>query len=810
MTVLRGTFVLFLLLPVIFVRAQNGALLAQGPAATASAAHREVIDKYCVTCHNDRARTGGLSLNGVDVENVGGHAEIWEKVLHKLRTGQMPPAGAPRPDEAVVTRMASWLETSLDRDAAAKPNPGRIGAHRLNRSEYANAIRDLFALEVDTKSLLLPDEADEGFDNVAASLTLSPAHVERYLSTARRITRLAVGDPTLGAVPGFELYQIPKMLVQDRRISQDLPFGSHGGFAIRHYFKLDGEYAVKLRLRRQIYDYIIGMGHPHQLDVRIDGKLVKRFTIGGEGTGTPGPLTWNGEIVGDTEWEMYMHSADANLQVRFPVKAGHRVVGISFVDPLWEAEGVPQPPQTGFGRGADEQYDGYPAVDTVAIGGPYVVNGSGDTPSRRAIFVCRPASKAQETTCARKILSAVARRAYRRPVTEDEVQTLLRFYANGRAKGNFEAGVRSGLERILVSFNFLYRIEKDPPNAIPDKAYRLSDLELASRLSFFLWSSIPDNELLDLAIRGRLRQPAVLEQQVRRMLSDRRSRALVENFAGQWLDVRKIRALQPDPTRFPDFDENLREAFLQETELFINSQLSEDAGILELLTANYTFMNERLARHYGVSGVYGERFRRVSFDDGVRGGLLGQGSVLMVTSYPDRTSPVLRGKWVLENVLGMPPPPPPPDVPELESKDKDGKALSIRAQMEQHRKNPACAVCHVRMDPLGFALENFDAVGQWRKVADGFPVDVSAEFFDGTRFDGIQGLRQLLLSHRSNFVDTFTAKLLTYAIGRGIDYNDYPAVRRITRKAAEADYRWSAVILGVVNSTPFQMRRAGS
>jgi mono/diheme cytochrome c family protein len=782
-----------------------------------SSAPRDFIDQHCTACHNDRARTAGLTLSGIDVNDVRPNAEVWEKVLHKLRTGQMPPAGRPEPDRAASNAMMSWLSTSLDAAAAASPNPGRVGVHRLNRTEYANAIRDLLGLEVDGKALLLPDEADEGFDNVAASLALSPAHLERYLAAARDISRLAVGDETLGRVASSAMYRVPKLLEQDVRVSEGMPFGSRGGIAVRHNFPLDGEYVFKVRLRRQIYDYIIGMGHAQQLDLRIDGKRIKRFTVGGEGKGTPGPLTRNGEIVGDTEWELYMHAADAGLEMRTAVPAGPHLISVSFVDSPWEPEGVAQPLQVDFGRGSDEQYDGYAAVDALSIHGPYQPRGSGDTPTRRTVFVCTPKDAADEAPCAKKILSTLARRAYRRNVTADEIQTLLTFFEATRKQRGFEAGIQAAVERMLVSFNFLFRIEKDPSNAKPGTVYRLSDVDLASRLSFFLWSSIPDEELLTTATRGRLKDPAVLEQQVRRMLRDPRSKALVESFGNQWLGVRKASSVLPDPNIFPEFDENLRDAFLKETVLFLENQLRDDRSILDLLNADYSFLNERLAQHYGVPNVYGERFRKVTFTDGTRGGLLGQGSILMATSYPDRTTPVLRGVWILD-LLGMPPPPPPPDIPDLEPKAADGRVISIREQMELHRQNPACASCHVRMDPLGFAMENFDAIGRWRTQADGIPVDASAVFADGTPLDGVRGLRTFLLKNRDNYVHAFVGRLLTYALGRHVDYRDQPSIRKIARDAAAprlaggsdarsgqaGDYRWSAIVLGIVNSAPFR------
>jgi len=766
------------------------------------APQREFVDKYCIACHNDRTRTAGVTLASPELDKIGDNAELWEKVLHKVRTGQMPPLNMPRPDDATRKTTVSSLETALDRAAAANPKPGRVSAHRLNRTEYANAIRDLLTLEIDAKALLLPDEADEGFDNVAASLALSPSHLERYLSAAREISRRAIGDKTLGMVPTAILYSVPKLLEQDIRTSEELSFGSRGGLAVRHNFPLDGEYAFKVRLRRQVYDYIIGMGSPQKLDVRIDGKLVKRFTVGGEAKGIRGPLTWNGEIVGDTDYELYMHAADAGLEVRVPVSAGIRKVTVAFVDTPWEPEGLQQPRQVDFGRGSDEQYEGYAAVDTVAIRGPFQPGGPGDTASRRIIFSCKPNGSAAEEPCARKILTTLARRAYRRPATEDEIQTLLGFYRTGSKESGFESGIQSALERMLVSFNFLFRIEN--PAATASGTARLNDFDLASRLSFFLWSSIPDDELLTLAGRGRLKDPIVLDQQVKRMLRDSRSNALVDSFANQWLTTRKLQTWLPDQILFPDWDENLRDAFVRETELFMEDQLHEDHSVIDLINANYSFINERLAKHYGMSNVYGERFRRVTFTDGARGGILGQGGVLMVTSYPDRTAPVVRGFWVLENLLGMPPPPPPPNVPDLALVNADGRKRTLREQMELHRANPACATCHVRMDPLGFALENFDAIGRWRKESDGVPVDASAVFADGTPIDGVQGLKKFVIGHRDDYVTTFTSRLLTYALGRSVDYSDNPAIRKIIREAAANDYRWSSIISGIVKSTPFQ------
>ncbi|PYS42453.1 MAG: hypothetical protein DMG14_03965 [Acidobacteria bacterium] len=766
---------------------------------------RTVIDKYCVSCHNERLKTAGLMLDKPDVDHVGSNAELWEKVLRKLRAREMPPPGRPRPDSATYTSMTTLLEKTLEDAASANPNPGRVAVHRLNRTEYTNAIRDLLGLNIDGKSLLSADEADqEGFDNVASVLSVSPALLEGYLSAARTISRLAVGDPTVN--PVADVFKIPTALVQDERTSEDLPFGSHGGTAIRYHFPLDGEYQIKVLLKRQLYLYIIGMGEPHQIDIRLDGVLIKRFEVGGKAKGMTMPESFAGNTQGDPEFEEYMHTADANIEVRFPVKAGTHDVDVSFVRRFWESEGVLQPPQRGFARTTNELYHGYPAVDTVAIAGPFQTAGMTDeSPSRRKIFVCRPKDAASEEPCARKILSTLAMRAYRRSVTEQDVQTLIDFYKDGRAAAKFDAGIQRGLERILASPSFLFRIEHEPAKAAAGSVYRLNDVDLASRLSFFLWSSIPDDELLKTAIAGKLKQPEVLEQQVRRMLADPRSKALVDNFVNQWLQMSKLTGLVPDVDAFPDFDENLREAMRQETEEFVGNQLREDRSVRELLTANYSYLNERLARHYAIPNIYGNHFRKVTFIDGIRGGLLGQASVLTVTSYPNRTSVVLRGKWLLANMLGSPPPPPPADVPSLKEPGQDGQPHSLRDRMEQHRNNPACSGCHQRMDPLGFSLENFDALGKWRTVADGEKVDASASLPDGTTFEGIAGLRNLLLKQKDDYVRTLAEKLLAYSIGRGIQYYDLSAVRKIARESARSDYRWSSLVLGIVRSTPFSM-----
>jgi hypothetical protein len=786
-------------------------LVAKAPQSATPAgganALKPALDRYCLTCHNAKLKTAGLSLEQLDPAQVSADHETWEKVARKLRTHEMPPPGLPRPDHETYERLASTLEAALDDAAAAHPRPGRVAIHRLNRTEYTNAIRDLLALDIDGRALLPADEPDQqGFDNVAGVLSVSPRLLENYMAAASTVSRLAVGDATISPVE--DTVRIPTATVQDERANEDLPFGSRGGIAIPYHFPLDGDYRIKVVLKRQLYLYLVGMGEPHQIDVRLDGALLQRFTIGGEGKGMTAPESFAGNTQGDPQWEVYMHTADEGLSVRVPITAGTHRVGVSFVRRHWEAEGVLQPPQRGFARTTNELYFGNPSVDSVSIAGPLTVRTTKDSPSRRMVFLCRPSGTATEDTCARRILSTLARRAYRGPVSESDLSTLMAFYRAGRADGGFESGIQQGLRRILASPRFLFRIEREPARGertLAGQPYRVTDLDLASRLSFFLWSSIPDDELLDAAVKGTLQDRAMLERQVRRMLADRRAQALVENFASQWLTIGKLAGTVPDVDAYPEFDENLRDAFRQETRLFIASQLREDRSVVDLLTANYSFVNERLARHYRIPNVYGSHFRRVTFSDGIRGGLLGQGSILTVTSYPNRTSPVLRGRWLLDNVLGAPPPPPPPDIPLLNESGADAKSLSIRQQMEAHRKNPSCAVCHVRMDPLGFSLENFDALGKWRTASDGIPVDASGALPDGTRFEGITGLRQLIASHQDDFARTFTQKLLAYALGRSLEAGDLPAVRRIARDASGNGYRWSSVIVGVATSTPFTM-----
>jgi mono/diheme cytochrome c family protein len=797
----------------------GAALVALSEAQTAPAANpRAVFDKYCVTCHSQELRTSGLDLETLDLSKPGANAELLERVIVRLRAGSMPPAGMPRPDAATYRAVVSGLEKDVDRAWAASPNPGRIGAiQRLNRTEYNNAIRDLFALDMDVKPLLPGDDtADGSFDNFADSLSISTAHLERYMSVARQVTRLATGLPP--AKPNLETFEIPLHIMQDDRMSEDLPFGSRGGLAVHYDFPVDGEYLIKVRLQRQYQDYLKGMGWPQKLDIRLDGKLLKRFTVGGQGKGRPAASSYAGDgepgFAGDPEWETYMQlTGDAGLEVRVPVQAGSRTIGVSFVREMWEPEGLPQPQQLGRVIANDQVYMSNANVGSVQIGGPYVSNGvAKDTPSRRAIFVCQPLAKsnpAEERACASTILTRMARLAYRRPATKADVNTLLGFFYEGRKDGgSFESGIQFGLERMLVDPDFLLRVYRDPSKP-KNVAYPLTDLELASRLSFFLWSSIPDDRLLTLAERGELSKPQNLEKEVRRMLADPRAvDALVGNFAAQWLDLRQVQEVVVDPTKYPNYDESLLQGFKTETEMFVASTLTEDRNVSDLLNADYTFVNERLARHYGIPGVYGSRFRRVALPNhNQRGGLLSQGAILVTTSYPDRTSPVLRGKWLLNNVFGTPTPPPPPGVNATLETKPGTLPPTMRERLAQHRISPTCNNCHSVIDPLGFTLENFDVVGAWRTIDEaGKPVDASSTTAAGVKVDGLAGLRSLLLAQPDQFPRTFTEKLMAYALGRKIEYYDQPAVRKIVHDAAAHDYRWSSIILGIVESPPFLMR----
>ncbi|HEV3333453.1 MAG TPA: DUF1592 domain-containing protein [Bryobacteraceae bacterium] len=777
----------------VVVIAASLALASTARSQESTASQRALLDQYCVVCHNQRAKTAGLMLDKMDLNHIADGAEVWEKVVRKLRGGMMPPVGMPRPDKPSMENFVSWLETSLDRAAAANPNPGRDPLHRLNRAEYANAIRELLALDIDVTSLLPADDEANGFDNIADVLKVSPALLEQYLGASRQIAALAVGDPAVA--PVSEIYRVPPDLSQEDHI-EGLPLGTRGGIVIHHNFPLDGEYDFSVKLLRNIVGYITGLEWPHQLEISVDGKRVFLVPVGGEEDNKL--MDANLGVAGD--------ALDARLKVRVPIQAGPRTVVVTFLRKN-SAESVE--PLQPFTRDLDLQnMNGLPLIDYVDITGPIKPTGSGDTPSRRRIFACRPSGAGDELPCARKILSSLARRAYRRPVSDQDMELLLSFYQAGRNKGNFEAGIESALRLILADPKFLFRYSPDPPNVTAGAMYHVSDLELASRLSFFLWSTVPDDQLLDVAAQGKLKDPAVLDQQVRRMLADRRAEALATNFAGQWLYLRNLPSAIPDRDTFPNWDDNLRQAMRRETELFFESIVHEDRSAMDLLTADYTFVNERLARHYGIPNVYGTQFRRVAITDENRKGLLGQGSILTVTSYPNRTSPVLRGKWILENLLGTPPPAPPPNVPALKESGEGGKILPVRVLMEQHRQNAACASCHKIMDPLGFSLENFDGIGQWRTKEPGGPVDASGQLADGSQIDGPAALRKAILSHPDQFVGTMTEKLLTYALGRGLEYYDMPVVRGIVHDAARSDYRFSSLIMGIVKSVPFEMKKS--
>jgi cytochrome c5 len=780
--------------------AQNAGAKAVAPSATGYAA---IVNQYCVTCHNSRLKTAGLVLENVDLSRVSFDAELWEKVIRKLHVGAMPPQGARHPDQATSDGLVKWLEAELDRTAAAHPNPGRPILHRLNRTEYANAIKDLLALDIgDVASVLPPDDSAYGFDTIADFLGVPRVLLERYLSAAGRISALAVGSTDVA--PGSDTFLNRQDLSQDQHID-GLPFGTVGGLTARYTFPVDGEYVLQAALFTTNVGETRGLEHPHQLLITVDGNEVFRTTVG-----PPPPGTQTGGRSGDGRADDAERVRNAKLggelQTRVPVKAGPHVIGTAFVQRSRAAEVRKEQP---FLRSSFDTFDatGVPHIQSLTVMGPFKVTGPGDTPSRERIFVCHPPRESAEEPCATRILSTLARRAYRQPALADsDLHRLLEFYRAGRKDGTFESGIERALQRLLASPKFVLRPERDPDSVKPGDAYRLSDVELATRLSFFLWSSIPDSELLNVASQGKLSTPAVLEHQVRRMLADPRAEALVTNFAGQWLHLRNLRRVVPDGELFPDFDDNLRQAFQREAELFFQSVMQEDRNVLDLLTADYTFVNERLAKHYKIPFVYGEQFRRVPVADDARRGLLGKGAILLETSNADRTSPVVRGKWVLDNLIGMPPPAAPANVPPLKSDSERTKPMSMREQMEEHRASPACASCHKLMDPIGFAMENFDAVGTWRTVDAGRPVDATAQLFDGTKVDGVISLRQALLRRPEVFVGTLSEKLLTYAVGRGVEYYDMPSVRQIVREAARHDYRFSSIIMGIVTSTPFQMR----
>ena len=757
----------------------------------AAAPSRELLDRYCVTCHNDRLLTGGLTLDGVDLAQVGVSAEVLEKVVHKLRSGQMPPEGRPRPDAAVVDAFATSLELALDRAAADSPNPGRVASRRLNRLEYVNAIEDLLGLEVTGDELLPSDMAGFGFDNNADVLAITPSLMARYITAATKISRAAVGSPDNR--PVMKLYPVG-FERRDVRAGEEMPFATHGGLAVRHHFPLDGEYLLAIRLKRNAtIETIDGIAESeHQIEVRIDHALIEQFTIGGKFPGPdPGQLIAvpEDDVEGQRLHE-YRMTADHELEIRLPVQAGTRLVSVAFTD------AAPSPHRPGQ----------LPGVDKFFISGPFGGTVPDVTRSRERIFICRPSGAQDEEPCAREIITALARRAYRRPVTAADIEPLVGIYREGRSDRDFEAGVERALEALISMPKFLMRVEHQPVDTPAGGVYRISDLELASRLSFFLWKSIPDDELLDLAERNELSDPPTLARQVRRMLDDRRATRFMDDFVGQWLQMRNIFSQDPDGALFAGFNDSLRSAMVRETELFFRSQVREDRPIQELLRADYTFLNEQLARHYGMDDLYGSHFRRITWNDDRRHGLLGHASLLTVTSYANRTSVVLRGKWVLETLLGAPPPAPPPNVPPLKENDRSAPT-SLRERMEQHRASPVCASCHARMDPLGFAMEHFDAIGKWRETDGGAAINATITW-KGDTVDSPRAFREALLASGDEFIGTVTERLMTYALGRGVDYYDASTLRRIVRDLEQNDYRWSALVLGIVTSEPFQMRRA--
>ena len=733
-------------------------------------------------------KSGALALDSLDPDKVSHNPAAWERVVRRLSGRYMPPVGLPRPDEDTYKAVLASLESSLDGAAAAKANPGRTDTfRRLNRTEYRNAIRDLLALDVDVSSLLPADESSHGFDNVTVG-DLSPTLLERYLSAARKISRLAMGSPIRS--PGGHTISLPPDLTQEEHFDE-LPLGTRGGAVVHYTFPRDAEYEIQLRLTRDRNERVEGLYEPHEIELTRDGERIGLFTVKPPAKGVD------------------HHAVDTHLSLRMPVKAGPHALGAAFLkNPSTLLETERQPYQVHFNM--DRHPRVQPALYSISIIGPYNSSGPGDTPSRRRILACQP-SKPEETACAKQSLAILMRRAYRRPVTDEDLKVPLKFYEDARREGGFEAGMEMALSAVLVSPEFLFRVEQDPAGIAPDTAYRIGDLELASRLSFFLWSSIPDDELLDAAIAGKLHTPTVLEQQVRRLLKDRRSEVLATNFASQWLYLRNLASSNPDMRMYPDFDDNLRQAFRRETEMLFESVLREDRSVLDLLTANYTFLNERIAKHYGIPNVYGSRFRRVELGgemNGKRGGILRQGSVLTVTSYPTRTSPVIRGKWILDNILGVPPPPPPAAVPALKESIGSGKLPPMRERLAEHRTNPACSGCHQLMDPVGFSLENYDAVGRWRTSEDATMVDASGGLPDGSKFSGVSGLLRAVENRPDAFLTTFTEKLLTYSLGRGVEYYDAPAVRKIVRDARAKDLRFSEFIVGIAASTPFQMRRS--
>jgi mono/diheme cytochrome c family protein len=766
---------------------------AQSPAtvsatlATSAASERALLDQYCVTCHNQRLKTAGLMLDQLDIAQMHEHAEVWEKVVRKLRAGMMPPSGMRRPDAPVMESMITFMEKELDRDAVTNLTPP--GMHRLNRTEYTNAIRDVLGLEVDATKFLPPDDSTHGFDNIAGALTLSPALMEAYLSAAGKISRLAMGDVS---APTQAVFEVPSDTAQNYHIV-GLPFGTRGGILIKYQFPADGEYTFKVKGVTGYFQAVLGSVKGEKLEVTVDGERVKLFD-------------WDKDISTTT--------GTGRSTERIPVKAGLHSIGVTFL----ATNDVPgselnKPFQRTMNTpGSIPGFLFYPHVGQVWIEGPYNATGASSSANRAKIFVCRPATPRDEPACVRTILSALVKHAYRRPATAADLATLTEFYQQGRGDGGkFDDGIEAALQRVLVDPEFVYRSEPEPAGLAAGKSYRVNDLALASRLSFFLWSTVPDDELIDLAAQGKLRDPAILEKQVRRMLADPKSEALVTNFTGQWLGLRSLKTSEPVVNLFPDFDDNLRAAYQHETELFFGSIVRGDRSILDLLTANYTFVNERLAKQYGIPNIYGPQFREVTLPPelDMRRGLLGKGALLTQTSNAARTSPVTRGKWFLQTFLGVSPPDPPPNVPALKEQPVDStgnaKAPTMRQTMEAHRTNPVCASCHKIFEPIGLALENFDAVGGWRTQDGDSPIDASGVLVDGSKVEGVASLREALVRRSDQFVRVVTEKMLTYALGRGAEYQDMPLVRSIARESAASNYSFSSVVLGIVKSAPFQM-----
>ena len=765
------------------------AAYAQTATAPAETAARAVVSQYCAGCHNDKVQSGGVSLARLDFGHVENEAELAEKMIRKLRAGLMPPAGARRPGTPTLNAVASALESALDAAAASSPNPGRPALHRLNRFEYANSVRDLLALDVDPATLLPPDDSSHGFDNMAEVLNMSPTLMEAYVRAAGKISRLALGDPSMS--PIVETYHIPQSFSQTDHVP-GTPFGTRGGMVARHNFPMDADYIFKMSFYYSSIGPVFGASQPkgaQKIEVAI-----------------------NGERVALLDFDPDMKVSDDLRTPPIAIKAGPQTVSVSFLTtssgPVDDFVMPFQQALADLSTGHIAGLTALPHVRDVGIQGPYNATGVGDTVSRRTILSCRPTGPADEIACARNVISTLARRAYRRPVAASDVDGLMTLYRAGRLKGDFESGIRVAVQGIVADPQFVFRFERTPADAAPGANFRVTDVELASRLSYFLWSSAPDDELGELAAQQKLRDPAVLERQVRRMMADPRAQSLTTNFAEQWLGLRNLNDMQPDVYLFPDWDQNLTRSMRRETQLFFSSIMAEDRDVTDLLQANYTFVDERLAKHYGIPNIKGSRFRRVTLTDETRFGLLGHASVLTATSLANRTSPVSRGKWILEQILGVKAPVPPPNVPALKENTEGGKPLTVRDRLEQHRRVEPCASCHKIMDPLGFALEGFDAVGAHRLRDGAYPIDASGQLYDGTKVDGPVSLRRALVDRSDVFVRNFTQNLLTYALGRGVEYYDMPAVRAIARDAAANQNRFSSLVVGIVNSVPFQMRRA--